>query len=63
MKHKSEIGRINGEKYNLVYDKRGNQVACDYEYRNEWRWFLWINGDYEGDFRTKKEAFKHVRLL
>ena len=61
-KYHSEIGRINGKYYKLVYDRRGNQMASDYP--NEWRWFLWVGGNnndyYEGDFKTKHEAIESV---
>ena len=56
-----EIGRINGKPYKLRHDQRKNQHACDPEYRNEWRWFAWIDGDYQGDFRLKSEAIKHIK--
>jgi len=64
MKTRHEIGRQNGEYYKLIYDKRKNQLACDYKYKNEYRWFLWIGGNtddyYVGDFRTKKEAYHYI---
>jgi len=56
LKQRHEIGRLNGRRYQLVYDQRKNQHAVDYKYRNEWRWFLIVDGFYQGDFRTKAEA-------
>lgn len=58
MKH--EIGRLNGKGYSLVFDQRKNQQAVDIEYKNQWRWFLTVNGDYQGDFSTKTEALKSI---
>ncbi len=62
--YRSEIGRINGKYYKLVYDKLGNQQACDTKYHNNWRWFLWVDGNgsdyYEGNFRIKTEAINTI---
>ena len=63
MKTKHELGRKNGKPYTLEYDKRKYQMACDYEHRNEWRWFLHVDGDYVGDFRTRKDAFLFYDVL
>lgn len=60
MRTRHEIGRIGGKQYKLVYDRRKNQQAVDHEYRNEWRWFLWVEGYYHGDFKTKAEAYKDI---
>ena len=60
MKYRCEIGRVNGLKYMLVHDKYKNQQAIDYKYENIWRWFLWIGGDYQGDFSQKKQAIEYI---
>jgi len=54
---KCEIGMVAGVRYKLIRDKRGNQGFCNPEWYNEWRWFLWVDDNYVGDFRTKAEAF------
>ena len=59
MKTRHEVGMIKNIKYVLVFDKRGHQQLCDDEYYNEWRWFLTVEDEYRGDFRTKKEAFSY----
>ena len=56
-----EIGMVDSKQYKLVYDRRGNQQACDYRYAKEWRWFLWVDGYYQGDFRLKREALKYIK--
>ena len=65
-KYRSEIGWLNGKRYKLIHDKRGNQHHCDDEYKNHWRWFLWIGGNsnnyYRGDFRTKAEALSYISI-
>lgn len=36
---------------------------CDMGYINElksWRWFLWLEGEYMGDFSTKKDAMNFL---
>ena len=63
MKTRHEIGRIDGKQYKLAYDQRKNQHAVDHKYRNEWRWFLTVDGDYQGDFRTRTEALLHCEQL
>ena len=60
MKYRCEIGRLSGLKYTLVHDQYKNQQAIDYKYENLWRWFLFIEGDYQGDFGQKKQAIKHI---
>ena len=56
-----EVGVMNGEHYRLRYDQRQNvQPDCDYRWRKTWRWFLWANGDYQGDFNLRREAIKHL---
>ena len=60
MRARHEIGVVNGKPYKLVCDKRKNQMACDHMYRNEWRWFLWIDSDYQGDYKTKVVAIARL---
>ena len=55
-----QVGVENGVKYTLTYQKRIHQMACDTEYHNEWRWWLTVEGEYIGDFRTKTEAMTYV---
>lgn len=61
MRTRCEIGRYNGKRYKLVHDQRKNQYGVDYKYRNEWRYFLTVEGEYIGDFRTKTEALSEVK--
>ncbi len=60
MHKKVEVGKIKGNSYSLVFDKYKNQQACDDAIAHKWAWFLSINNDYEGTFKTKREA---VNLL
>lgn len=63
MKIQHETGRLNGKQYKLVHDQRKDQDAVDYKYHNEWRWFLTVDGDYQGDFRTRTAALLHCESL
>ena len=63
MRTRHEIGRLNGKQYKLTYDQRKNQHAVDYKYRNGWRWFLTVDGYYQGDFRTRTAALLHCEQL
>ena len=60
-KKKSEIGVLQGTKYLIIHDKLKNQQACDDKYKEQWRWFLWINGEYIGDFSSKKKALDNIK--
>jgi hypothetical protein len=59
-KYRCETGRNNGKYYKLIYDRRIRQQACDVKYCWQWRWFLWIGGNYEGDFKRKRDALNHL---
>ncbi len=50
------VGSFQGKKYILVFDKLGNQQACDPEWRNTWLWFLTVDGEYVGSFEKKSQA-------
>lgn len=63
MRIRHEIGQLNGKRYKLIRDQRKNQHAVDYEYRNEWRWFLTVDGYYQGDFRTRTAALSFTEQL
>lgn len=60
MRTKHEIGRLNGKDYLLVFDQLKNQQAIDVKYRNQWRWFLTVNNEYQGNFSTKKKALDSI---
>ena len=51
---------IGGKRYKLRYDQYKNQQYIDHRYRNIWRWFLWVDGHYQGNFRLKREALEYV---
>lgn len=58
-----EIGMVNGRKYKLRYDQRQNVHHCDYRRLKSWRWFLWVDGYYQGDFNLKRDAIEHIENM
>ena len=42
-----------GLRFTLEYDQRCNQMASDY---NDWRWWLWVDDEFVGDFESKAAA-------
>ncbi|KKN02466.1 hypothetical protein LCGC14_1117430 [marine sediment metagenome] len=60
MKARYEIGRIHGKKYKLEYDQFKNQQACCYTIEDNWAWFLWVDGEYVGNFNDKQIALLSV---
>jgi len=59
-KYRSEVGYKNGVKYLLEFDQLGNQQACDPEYQDSWFWFLYVKGESQGPFKTKREAMTYI---
>jgi len=57
---KCEIGCKNGKPYKLEFDKFGNQQACDDDIFNKYAWFLTVDSDYAGNYRTKREALNAI---
>ena len=58
-----EIGMVDGKNYKLVHDQFKNQQYIDHRYRNIWAWFLTVDGDYQGNFRLKREALEHIKTI
>ena len=59
-RRRNENGFIAGRAYRLLYDRRGNVQACDSEHRREWRWFVWNDQEYVGDFKLKCDALASI---
>jgi len=55
---RTEIGRQHGTPYRLRYARMRDVGAYDSCLR---RWFLEIDGEYVGDFRTKAEAMSEFQ--
>lgn len=56
-KERHEIGCYDGLHYQLVYCRMCDYGAWD---SKTWRWFLSIEGDFKGDFQTKKEVMEYL---
>jgi hypothetical protein len=53
-----EIGRHNRRDYRLRYDRLCAVLVVESKAR---AWHLFIEGEYEGNFPTKREALEHLR--
>lgn len=54
---------VNGKAYKLRYDQRKNVHYCDYRWAKAWRWFLWVDGFYQGDFKLRRDAIEHIESM
>lgn len=55
-----EVGMVGGRKYVLVHARRIDQQVVASFCPKEWRWWLTVEGEYQGDFKTRKEAFRYL---
>ena len=62
----TERGRIGKTGYELIYTQKVEQFPCFSARRDcprSWGWYLYINGDYEGEFRLKREALAALSTI
>jgi hypothetical protein len=53
---RSEFGRQAGRHYELFYDQAIRMTAQRGRSPRAWRWWLRIDGDWRGDYPTRREA-------
>ena len=55
-----ETGQLAGIQYTLIYARRRDQMPAADTCRAAWRWWLWIGGEYMGDYSTRRAALHEI---